>query len=142
MIIETRDFGKMELDEQALVEFRAPIFGFEEFCKYVILSDEDTGPGLLWLQSIEDAQVCFVLLDPEEIGLSYSPEVSDEVRALLQLSDVPIVRVIAVVPQDFKKTTVNLKSPIFINPKNQSAAQVLLDAEYPIRLSLFEEGEQ
>ncbi|NLW78158.1 MAG: flagellar assembly protein FliW [Ruminococcaceae bacterium] len=140
MTIETRDFGSMELDEGALVEFRAPIFGFDNLSRFVMLSDDETGPGLLWLQSLEDPDVCFILLDPEELGgVDYKPEIGRATADLLQLdADAPIVRVIAVVPANFQEATVNLKSPIIINPKNKWAAQTILDADYPIRMPLFD----
>ncbi len=140
MTVDTRDFGSIELNENAVVEFRAPIFGFDGLRRFVLLSDDKAGPGLMWLQSLEDKEVCFILLDPMEIGIEYAPEISGETVELLQLDDAPIIRVIAVVPQDFKDTTVNLKSPIVINKKNQWAAQTILEAEYSIRMRLFDEG--
>ena len=143
MTIETRDFGSMELDESAVLEFRVPIFGFEDLRRFVLLSDDEAGPGLLWLQSLEEKDTCFVLLDPDSMGLDYTPQIQPEAAQLLQLEqgDGVITRVIAVVPQDFRQTTVNLKSPVFINQKKQLAAQVILEADYPIRMQLFaEEG--
>lgn len=141
MTIATRDFGSVEVDEQAVLEFRAPIFGFDELTKYALLSDEETGPGILWLQALEDAEVCFILLDPAELGIDYMPRLPDDARKLLDLEGPASLRVVAVVPQDFKDTTVNLKSPIVINDQKRLAAQVILDEDYPIRMHVFaEEG--
>ena len=143
MTIKTRDFGAIELDEKAVLEFVSPILGFEQLHRYVLLSDEEMGAGLFWLQSMEREDVCFILLDPLDLGMDYNPEVPAETAEELALAAEPVVRLIAVVPQDFKDTTVNLKSPIFINPQTQRAAQVVLDADYPIRMNLFsEEGSQ
>ena len=143
MTIKTRDFGAIELDNKAVLEFSSPIFGFEQLHRYVLLSDEETGDGLFWLQSLDDEEVCFILLDPVDLGLDYYPEVPAEAAKELDLGDNPVVRLIAVVPQDFKDTTVNLKSPIFINPQRQRAAQVILEADYPLRMRVFsEEGSQ
>lgn len=143
MTIQTRDFGSIELDENAKLDFRGPIFGFDDLRQYVLLSDDEAGPGLMWLQSTEDAEVCFVLLDPAELGLDYNPEIAEDTVKLLELGSDPVLRLIAVVPQDFHNTTVNLKSPIIINPQNRAAAQVILEADYPIRMRLFgEEGSQ
>ncbi len=141
MTITTRDFGVIELDEKEQLEFKAPILGFEDMKKYVLFSDDEAGPGLLWLQSVEDSQVCFILLDPQEIGLQYTPEIGEDMMELLSLQSQPLVRVVAVVPEDFRDTTVNLKSPVIINPENKWAAQVVLDADYPIRLPLFDKGD-
>lgn len=142
MTITTRDFGTMELDESELLHFRAPIFGFEGLEKYVLLSDDEAGAGLMWLQSVDDSQTCFILLAPEEIGMEYAPRLAADTKELLQLDDAPALRLIAVVPEDFKQTTVNLKSPIVINTAKKLAAQVILEDDYPIRMPLFgdEEG--
>lgn len=141
MVIETRDFGQMELNEEAVIDFVSPIYGFEDFRRYVLLSDDEVGAGLIWMQAVDEKDVCFILLDTEEVGINYIPELPGDIVELLELDEGqhPIVRVIAVVPEDFKKTRVNLKSPIIINPNNRKAAQVILEAEYPIRMQLFEQ---
>ena len=139
MTIETRDFGVLDIDEKEMLSFVLPVFGFESLTKYVLLRDDEAGPGLLWLQSIEEPDVCFILLDPEEVGLEYNPEVAAETVRALKLEQAPMVRLIAVIPQNFKETTVNLKSPVLINLNNKTAAQVILEADYPIRMRLFDE---
>lgn len=143
MTIDTRDFGRMELDENELIVFRSPIYGYEHLKRFALLSDDEAGGGLLWLQSVEESDVCFILMDPEALGLPYEPELPEEVRDLLALSEAPVFRLIAVVPNDFKDTTINLKSPVAINPEKRFAAQVILEADYPIRMPLFagKEGE-
>lgn len=141
MKIQTRDFGQMEIDETQVLEFVSPIYGFEALSRYVLLSDEETGSGLMWLQSVEDSKVCFILLDPEEIGLEYTPEISSDMAHLLKIKQAPALRLVAVVPENFKETTVNLKSPIVINQTQKLAAQVVLDADYPVRLRLFDSEE-
>ena len=44
---------------------------------------------------------------------------------------------IAVVPEDYKKTTVNMKCPIVINSDENLAAQVILPEKYEIRLPIY-----
>ncbi len=142
MLITTRDFGKLEINEEEILEFVDPIFGFEDLKKYVLLSDDEAGAGLLWLQSLEDEDTCFILLDPHEVGLEYEPEIPEAAIKELQLNDTFAVRLIAVVPEDFKNTTVNLKSPVLINMEKKLAGQIILDADYPLRMRLFEEESQ
>lgn len=139
MIIETRDFGTMEIDEKEMLVFMDPVFGFEDLTKYVLLSDDETGAGLMWLQSAEKAEVCFILLDPEEFGLDYQPDIPENAAKELEIKEACAIRVIAVVPDNFRKSTVNLKSPIVINLENKKAAQIILEADFPIRMPLFEE---
>lgn len=137
MTIDTRDFGRMELDEKELIVFRSPIYGYEDLERFALLSDDEAGEGLMWLQSVEQPDVCFILLDPAAIGIAYAPELPQETAELLRLAGAPAYRLIAVVPENFANTTVNLKSPIVINPEAKCAAQVILEADYPIRMPLF-----
>lgn len=141
MIIETRDFGKLEIDEQEILNFVSPIYGYEGLGKYILLSDDEVGPGIMWLQSVENPLICFILVDPDEFGLDYYPELPQDVYGLLSIKDEMALRLIAVVPDSYNDTTVNLKSPIVINPKEKTAAQVILDADYSIREPLFDSQE-
>ncbi|MDE7288773.1 MAG: flagellar assembly protein FliW, partial [Oscillospiraceae bacterium] len=44
---------------------------------------------------------------------------------------------LAVVPEEYKNTTVNLKSPIMINVEKMLAAQVIASEDYPIKFPIF-----
>lgn len=143
MQIETRDFGGMEIDPNEIIRFQEPVYGFEELTEYVLLSDDEAGDGIMWLQSVEKPEVCFVIIDPEMVGTEYKPEIPQATLEQLEVGEMLVVRLIAVVPDNFHDTTVNLKSPVLINPEKKCAAQVILEADYPIRMRLFgEEGEQ
>lgn len=142
MKIDTRDFGQVEIDEVETIEFCAPIYGFEHTRRFVILTDKTLGNMFLWLQSLDDAQVRFILVDPNVASPGYRPQIADSVRDLLELDpeQEPLFLVIAVIPQEFSKTTVNLKSPIIINSRKRRAAQVILDEDYPVREPLIKSG--
>ena len=43
MIINTRDFGEIDIQNDKVYHFTQPIFGFEEFTEFVILHDEEIG---------------------------------------------------------------------------------------------------
>ncbi len=141
MKINTRDFGPMELNENELLSFRCPIFGYEELSRFALLANDATDDGISWLQSVENPDVCFVLLDPDALGLPYCPSLPSDTT--LQLGETgPIAfRLIAVVPENFQDTTVNMKSPIVINTEKRLAGQVILEEDYPIRMRLFDAQE-
>lgn len=143
MRIETRDFGAMDIDEKQVVRFVQPILGFEEQRDYVLLYDDAVGDCFIWLQSLQDKDTCFILLPPEAAVGHYCPSLPKESLELLEMEqpDQAAFRVIAVVPQEFKNATVNLKSPIVFNPQKLLAAQVVLDENYPIRARLVEQDE-
>ena len=49
---------------------------------------------------------------------------------------------ITVIPEDLRRSTVNLKSPVIVNPSSMVAAQVILDEDLPIRFPLFNNAKE
>ncbi|MEG0271889.1 MAG: flagellar assembly protein FliW [Hydrogenoanaerobacterium sp.] len=144
MKIETRNFGALEIDEKEIITFCTGIYGFEEYKEYVLLYDDDIGLPFMWLQSVKAKDVCFILTDAETVGITdYAPHLSAETRIELKLygDDEPVFRLITVVPEHFIDATVNLKSPVVLNPKNKLASQVILDENYPIKARLVPQTE-
>ena len=140
MKIETRDFGIVEIQDNNIITFKQPIYGFEEYTQYVLVTDSNMGNGICWLQSIEQKSVCFILMNPLQVSKDYAPVVMQDVLVTLQASpkDELDCWVIAVIGETFRKSTVNMKSPIIINHKRNLAMQVILDQEYPIRMPVFD----
>lgn len=143
MKIETRDFGILEIEEEHVIQFSQPIFGFEEYRRFVLINDSNMGNGICWLQSVEEKQVCFIMLNPLEIKPDYAPAVNDEVLDQLKAEpdDELDCWVLLVIGKTFKQSTANLKSPIIVNHKANLAVQVILDQDYAIRQPVIGEGE-
>ena len=119
MQIETRDFGIIDIKETNIITFKQPIFGFEDYTQFVLVSDGNMGNGICWLQSIEQKTICFILINPLEVCKDYAPVVMQDVLFTLQAAPEDELDCwgILVVGSDFRKSTVNLKSPILINHK-------------------------
>lgn len=139
MKIETRDFGIIEIKDNNIITFKQPIYGFEEYTQYVLVTDSNMGNGICWLQSIEQKSVCFILMNPLQVKKDYAPVVMQDVLITLQATpkDDLDCWVIAVIGETFRQSTVNMKSPIIINHKRNLAMQVILDQDYPIRMPVF-----
>lgn len=141
--ITTRDFGEVEIDDSTVINIPGGILGFEKFTKYTLLSPlgEDTFP--MWLQSVESPQPCFVVYDPMHIYPDYNFEITDEEQAQLKISEDAPYRVltVAIVPDDYKKTTINLRCPLVINTKENIAAQVILE-DYDFKYPVYEDQEE
>lgn len=141
MNIKTRDFGEIQIDESTIISFPSGIIGFENTKRYTLICPlgEDKFP--MWLQSVEDAEPCFVVYDPMEIYPDYKFEISDEEQAMLKLDDSVPYRclAVAIVPDDYKKTTINLRCPIVINLRDNIAAQVILTEHYEFKAPVYEE---
>jgi len=140
MKIETRDFGEIEVGEKEIVTFCQPVYGFESLKRYVFLHDEALGEQFAWLQSVEDANVCFILVNPAMVDPSYAPRVPADFAG--QMNGEVMWWLVAVIPEKFEEATVNLKSPIVVNFERGCAAQVILEEDLPIRSPLFRRGKE
>lgn len=134
--ILTRDFGEVEISEDDVITFIEPIFGFKDYSRFAVLTEESIGLDFAWLQSVEDASVCFILINPSTVVGQYNPVLRKRVAELIE-TDEPMFWLVAVLRDTLEKYTVNLKSPIVINPVSKSAAQVILEDDLPIRYPLM-----
>ena len=137
MEIMTRDFGPMNIDENSILKFALPILGFEAYRDFVILYDYEIGDEIAWLQSIENSDICFVMIEPTRFIPSYAPELPADILKKLDVSaDEAALRCLMVVRNGIEDATINLKSPLIINPAKKLAGQVILDEDYPVRATL------
>lgn len=140
MLINTRDFGEIEIDESNIITFVSPILGFDEYQKYVMLMDEQFGDGLAWLQSLENADVCFILANPKLLDIEYNPEFPAEIMKKID-NQYDEMWLIAVVADEIENTTVNLKSPVLVNTDGNRAVQIVSENDLPIRHKIFSRKE-
>ncbi|MCL2754520.1 MAG: flagellar assembly protein FliW [Oscillospiraceae bacterium] len=143
MTIITRDFGEVEIAQEEILTFPAGLFAFEDLRQFVLLSPlgEDVFPK--WLQSTTGSAPCFIVFDPNVVCADYAVilENADERLLRAHSPDTLSILVLATVPEDFTKTTLNLRAPIVINTENNLAAQVIL-ADYEFKHPLYKDEAQ
>jgi len=71
MKIQSKRFGPQEIDENQIIEFSEGIIGFKQFKQYVILP-EPNFDIFVWLQSLQNPQLAFVLMNPLLIRPDYT----------------------------------------------------------------------
>lgn len=138
MIIKTRDFGEEEISEEVIIDFPNGVYAFEENKRFVLLSPcgEDKYP--MWLQSVDNSNLCFIVFDPKEFVPDYSVELDRETKELLEANGEELdLLCMAVVPDEYINTTLNLKSPIVINSKAKKGVQVIAAENYPLKFPAF-----
>jgi flagellar assembly factor FliW len=147
MLINTRDFGEIEVSDENLLTFPVGVFAFEEAKQFALLSPlgEEVYPK--WLQATHDFAPCFIVFDPAIVNEDYFDTVKLDAQdvKLLKISggltdnnDIRLL-VIATVPEDFTKTTLNMKAPIVINTHNNLATQVVLPFDYEFKYPLYKD---
>ena len=93
---------------------------------------------------LHDLSLCFIVYNPFDIIPDYNVDLDEEDREIISYEDgdeLCLVVIASIPGGEFKKTTVNMKSPIVVNKTKMTAAQIILDADYEIRYPLFNEGE-
>ncbi len=141
--IETRDFGTIEVNDEDIYAFPSGLYAFEENKKFALLSPLGENVYPMWLQSLDDPALCFIVFNPTLIDGGFTVMLADNERSQLGLGedDDASALVIAKVPADYKHTTVNMKSPIVVNKAKRRAIQVILPLDYPFRMPVYDTRE-
>lgn len=139
MKLETKYFGTIEIEADKIVSMKHPIYGFDELNQFVILTDTEIGNDIIWFQSVQEKNICFILANLMQIAPDYHPALPETVDSIL--GDTPVDELlyfaIMVMGDDITQATANMKSPILINPHNNQGMQVILDGDYSLRQRLF-----
>lgn len=138
MQIQTKYFGTIEIKTETIIHMVQPIYGFESLKRYTLISDEEIGTDLMWFQSIDDKDVCFMLANPERFVQDTKIEIHSNDISVLDTQDSKDLDVLCIVSlgETFEESTLNLKSPIVLNSKNNQGAQLILNQDLPFKSRL------
>ena len=140
--VRTTRFGDLEtveVSEEAIVTFPEGLPGFERHTRFALMEHERLEP-FLWLQSLADPLIGFLVIEPAVLVDDYSFDLGDPDVELLALSDdvQPRVFSVLVVPEDVRAMTANLQAPIVVNPASRLGKQVILtDDRFSLRHPVF-----
>ncbi|OGO83301.1 MAG: flagellar assembly protein FliW [Clostridiales bacterium GWC2_40_7] len=142
MLLETKHFGEIEYMEENILNFDSGLPGFENVKKYIFIDSPDEQSIFKWLQSVDNPQLAFAIVNPFLVKEDYDFEISDEdMRELgIESAEDVVVYSILVVPDDLTKVSMNLKAPVIINVRNKKGAQIVLDTDnYTVRHYILDE---
>ncbi|HAN43924.1 MAG TPA: flagellar assembly protein FliW [Ruminococcaceae bacterium] len=148
MKINTRDFGEIDVNEDDILTFPFGLYGFEELRKFALLTDpEKQLEGVYWLQSLEEPNLCFIVFNPCDLISDYKPKLSAYELDSIELCDFDKMQYfcIAVIRNDFYKSTINLFAPIVVNLQTNVAKQIISESDtysmrHPLSAFLPKEG--
>jgi flagellar assembly factor FliW len=130
-------FGTVEIPEDKLISVPNGIIGFPDCRKYALL-DPSKGMSLfLWLQSIDEPELAFIVTDPLVFVPEYQIQGSEP--ALERINVVwrkpPALFSIVTVPHDDpERVSLNLLAPLlFFSDDNELHQIVLEKAEWPLK---------
>ncbi len=125
IVVKSTRFGELEVPAWSVIEFPAGLIGFPRFTRYVMFEHK---PPFSWLQSLDEPDLAFVVVDGFEFGDSYKvkPPENDKDVDFAEGQDFAILVIVTVRP-DPKDTTANLKAPLFVNVESRKGVQVIFD---------------
>ena len=139
MELLTKARGKIEISEDRLITIPEGLFGFEDYTKFALV-DSDYEP-FIWLQSCEDPNLAFLIVDPFLICPQYESDIDDEALAKIGIKkpeDI-IIMTIVTVPHDGSAITANFQGPLVINKQNHKCMQAILsDNKWSTKVNIID----
>ncbi|MGL5955108.1 MAG: flagellar assembly protein FliW [Brevinema sp.] len=142
-IVNTREYGEIEVSEHSKIVFQKPIFGFERLLEYYLIPLEEPENFSL-LQSKDDKDISFILTQPRLFISDYVLDIDDADAELLAIENHEDIADYAIVtiPQNIEDITMNILGPIVINTKNNYAVQSISNCpHYSTKCGLFAKKE-
>lgn len=145
LTIQSKAFGAVTISPAQIVEFAEGLFGFGGHTRFALL-DAGDGSWFKWLQSLEDPEVAFVVIQPEVIDTAYRPEFDWAETRDIELDnweDTLIFVLVTIPGSDPGAITANFQGPLLINKKNKKARQIISQSEgHSVRVPVMEKLEQ
>ncbi len=141
MIITTKIFGQIEVDEDKLIRFVNGIVGFPELKEFLLIHDSEGNGNVRWLQSIQEPAFAMPVIDPLTVRPDYNPSIEDELLKPLgaMSAENTLVLVTITIPKEIEKMSVNLRAPLVINGENLMAAQIIAEEDtYEVKYPIYE----
>lgn len=140
MIVDSKPFGAIEVDERQILYFPYGILGFEHLRKFALL--DATQPPFYWLQSLEQQEIAFVLIDPAIFRPDYDPDIQkeDQLDIGIKNDQDRLIFSIVTIPGNQEMMTANLQGPIVVNKHTKQSRQCISsDSRWKVKHYVLEE---
>ena len=143
MKANTRIFGEIEIADEKIITMERGMIGFPNLNHFALIFDEEKGQkqtSIMWLQSMDDTDIAFPVMDPHAVKEDYNPNVNEEIVAPIgELNEEnTFVLVTVTVPKKIEDFSVNLKAPIVVSMDNRKAVQLIVEDDYPVKYKVYE----
>ena len=131
VILNSSLLGPLEIRAETVITFPAGLPGFGALRNFALV--ETQREDLVWLQSVDDAEVTFLLADPFAAVTGFEVDIPTADLATLGSSGSEESLLVLAVAQleGGRPTTANLQSPIVIDRERRVGRQVVLpDSRY------------
>ena len=129
MKIKSSFFDEIEFDEKNIILLEKGLVGMPDLNRFVLM-DFSNDSALHWLQSVDHADIGFIVSEPNIFHEEYVITIDIETKKELQIEDEDemVVMVIVAVKDHGKKVTANLLGPVIVNAAKHIGCQLILDS--------------
>lgn len=120
-VIKSSQFGELEVSPENIFTFEEGLLGFEEYKKYVLISDEITEP-FKWLIALEEPEIGFPIVNPWHIDIEYNPGKKYNYEVVVPM-------VIVTIGCGVSEMTANMKAPLLLNIEDMSGEQIIIASD-------------
>lgn len=142
MKLFTSRFGNLEVADEVVLTFPSGLIGFTQHTRFMLIEDE-RGLGYQWLQSVDDGNLAFVVVEPGLLKADYQVEIQDDALEELAFSEgdqVVIFNIVRIPPGRPHDATMNLRGPLAINVSKGRGKQIILNESFPLRYAFLSES--
>ncbi|MBF0141965.1 MAG: flagellar assembly protein FliW [Magnetococcales bacterium] len=138
MEIQGTRFGTLEFSEEDIIQLNEGLLGFPMSRRYLLFPYGDDS-SFFWLQSVDEPEIAFIVIDPFDFFKDLEFVVSDqdaEAIGLERREDVEVFTLVTIPegrPEDMRT---NLAGPVVVNAGNRQGRQILFK-EYSPRQPLI-----
>ena len=119
MHIHTSRFGLIHVDDDRIATFPRGLVGFGDLSRFALVTC-DQNERFTWLQSLDDGDVAFLMVNPTLFFRDYTVGIREETQTELQLA-IPQAGLIFVICNKVGDwLTGNLLGPIVVNAENRA----------------------
>ena len=133
-------FGSLTFKEEDLLCFDEGLMGFPMSTRYLLFPYAENST-FFWLQSIDEPEIAFIVINPFEFFSNLDFTISDEDAQSLDLvrkEDVEVFSLVNVPDGEPEAARTNLAGPVIVNAINRRGKQILVK-EYSSRQPLIPE---
>ena len=142
MKANTRLFGAIDIPDDKIIVLENGMIGLPEMRQFALIFDEEREGGgkIKWLQSMDDPETAFPVMDPTVVKENYNPMINDDIlRPLGELTaENTFILTTVTVPKNIEKMSINLKAPIVINTDTRKGAQIIVEDDVPVKFMIYD----
>ena len=118
------------IEQDKVLFFQNGIPGFEKYTKYRIFHKDENDINVYWMESCDDSNVTFTLVNPVDYGLHYDLKLTDEEAEALEVADPKDLAIFLVLSKKNASNTglnANIGGPIVINVASHKGIQKVIE---------------